>query len=161
MLSPKVTICTTCVTLHSDIPSCTQLFQPPVYEELLYAHDDKGTLCKVSSDSLLLNAERLGNLLGADTARAVIDGMRDSLARPSVSDGDSLSDEQIIDFIRDRGIQSRAEMRAWIDAIDARSTDIKDYFAYLKMQSKADSSKADTSKADSSKADTSKADTSK
>lgn len=98
-------------------------------------HDDKGTLCKVSSDSLLLNAERLGNLLGADTARAVIDGMRDSLARPSVSDGDTLSDEQIIDFVRDRGIQSRAEMKAWIDAIDARSTDIKDYFAYLKMQS--------------------------
>lgn len=151
MLSPKVTICKTCVTLHSDIPSCTQLFQPPVYEELLYAHDDKGTLCKVSSDSLLLNAERLGNLLGVDTARAVIDGMRDSLARPSVSDGDSLSDEQIIDFIRDRGIQSRSEMKAWIDALDARSTDIKDYFAYLSMQSKADTSKADTSKADTSK----------
>lgn len=135
MLSPKVTICKTCVTLHNDIPSCTQLFQPPVYEELLYTHDDKGTLCKVSSDALLLNAERLGNLLGADTARAVIDGMRDSLARPSVSDGDSLSDEQIIDFIRDRGIQSRSEMKAWIDALDARSADIKDYFAYLKMQS--------------------------
>lgn len=136
MLSPKVTIVKTSVTLHSDIPSCTQLFQPPVYEELLYVHDDKCTLCKVSSDSLLLNAERLGNLLGADTARAVIDGMRDSLARPSVSDGDSLSDEQIIDFIRDRGIQSRSEMKAWIDALDARSTDIKDYFAYLNMQSK-------------------------
>lgn len=135
MLSPKVTICKTCVTLDNTIPSCTQLFQPPVYEELLYAHDDKGTLCKVSSDSLLLNAERLGNLLGADTARAVIDGMRDSLARPSVSDGDSLSDEQIIGFIRDRGIQSRSELKSWIDALDARSTDIKDYFAYLKMQS--------------------------
>ena len=135
MLSPKVIIVKTSVSLHSDIPSCSKLFQPPVYEELLYAHDDKGTLCKVSSDSLLLNAERLGNLLGADTARAVIDGMRDSLARPSVSEGDSLSDEQIIDFIRDRGIQSRSEMKAWIDALDARSTDIKDYFAYLKMQS--------------------------
>lgn len=135
MLSPKVTIVSTSVTLHSDIPSCTQLFQPPVYDELLYAHDDKGTLCKVSSDSLLLNAERLGNLLGADTARAVIDGMRDSLARPSVSDGDSLSDEQIIDFIRDRGIQSRSELKSWIDAIESRSSDIKDYFAYLKMQS--------------------------
>lgn len=135
MLSPKVTIVSTAVTLHSDIPSCTQLFQPPVYDELLYAHDDKGTLCKVSSDSLLLNAERLGNLLGADTARAVIDGMRDSLARPSVSDGDSLSDDQIIDFIRDRGIQSRSELKSWIDAIESRSSDIKDYFAYLKMQS--------------------------
>lgn len=135
MLSPKVTIVSTSVTLHSDIPSCTQLFQPPVYDELLYSHDDKGTLCRVSSDSLLLNAERLGNLLGADTARAVIDGMRDSLARPSVSDGDSLSDEQIIDFIRDRGIQSRSELKSWIDAIESRSSDIKDYFAYLKMQS--------------------------
>ena len=135
MLSPKVTICKTCVTLDSNIPSCTQLFQPPVYDELLYAHDDKGTLCKVSSDSLLLNAERLGNLLGADTARAVIDGMRDSLARPSVSDGDTLSDEQIIGFIRDRGIQSRSELKAWIDALDARSSDIKDYVAYLKMKS--------------------------
>lgn len=135
MLSPKVTICKTCVTLDNNIPSCTQLFQPPVYEELLYTHDDKGTLCKVSADSLLLNAERLGNLLGADTARAVIDGMRDSLARPSVSDGDTLSDEQIIGFIRDRGIQSRSELKAWVDALDARSTDIKDYFAYLKMQS--------------------------
>lgn len=152
MLSPKVTIVSTSVTLHSDIPSCTQLFQPPVYDELLYAHDDKGTLCKVSSDSLLLNAERLGNLLGADTARAVIDGMRDSLARPSVSDGDSLSDEQIIDFIRDRGIQSRSELKSWIDAIESRSSDIKDYFAYLKMQSVGKSDpKSDDPKSDEPK----------
>lgn len=57
MLSPKVIIVKTSVTLHSDIPSCTQLFQPPVYEELLYTHDDKGTLCKVSSDALLPNPE--------------------------------------------------------------------------------------------------------
>lgn len=153
MLSPKVTIVSTSVVLHSDIPSCTQLFQPPVYDELLYSHDDKGTLCRVSSDSLLLNAERLGNLLGVDTARAVIDGMRDSLARPSVSDGDSLSDEQIIDFIRDRGIQSRSELKSWIDAIESRSSDIKDYFAYLKMQSdpKSDDSKSDDSKSDEPK----------
>lgn len=146
MLSPKVTIVKTSVTLHSDIPSCTQLFQPPVYEELLYVHDDKCTLCKVSSDSLLLNAERLGNLLGADTARAVIDGMRDSLARPSVSDGDSLSDDQIIDFIRDRGIQSRSELKSWIDAIESRSDEIKDFFAYLKTQSSPKDEPKDESK---------------
>ena len=61
--------------------------------------------------------------------------MRDSLARPSVSDGDTLTDDQIIDFIRDRGIQSRSELKSWIDAIESRSDEIKDFFAYLKTQS--------------------------
>ena len=135
MLSPKVTIIKSTIVLDKEIPSCTQLFQPPVYEELLYQCDGKGTMCKCSSDSLLLNAERLGNLLGADTARTLIDDMRDSLARPSVSDGDTLTDDQIIDFIRDRGIQSRSELKSWIDAIESRSSEIKDFFAYLKTQS--------------------------
>ena len=79
MLSPKVTIIKSTIVLDKEIPSCTQLFQPPVYEELLYQCDGKGTMCKCSSDSLLLNAERLGNLLGADTARTLIDDMRLSL----------------------------------------------------------------------------------
>lgn len=135
MLSPKVIIIKSTIVLDKEIPSCTQLFQPPVYEELLYQCDGKGTMCKCSSDSLLLNAERLGNLLGADTARTLIDDMRDSLARPSVSDGDTLTDDQIIDFIRDRGIQSRSELKSWIDAIESRSDEIKDFFSYLKMQS--------------------------
>lgn len=135
MLSPKVTIIKSTIVLDKEIPSCTQLFQPPVYEELLYQCDGKGTMCKCSSDSLLLNAERLGNLLGADTARTLIDDMRDSLARPSVSDGDTLTDDQIIDFIRDRGIQSRSELKSWIDVIESRSDEIKDFFAYLKTQS--------------------------
>lgn len=135
MLSPKVIIIKSTIVLDKEIPSCTQLFQPPVYEELLYQCDGKGTMCKCSSDSLLLNAERLGNLLGADTARTLIDDMRDSLVRPSVSDGDTLTDDQIIDFIRDRGIQSRSELKSWIDAIESRSNEIKDFFAYLKTQS--------------------------
>lgn len=134
MLSPKVIIIKSTIVLDKEIPSCTRLFQPPVYEELLYQCDGKGTMCKCSSDSLLLNAERLGNLLGSDTARTLMDDMRDSLARPSVSDGDVLTDDQIIDFIRDRGIQSRSELKSWIDAIDSRSDEIKDFFAYIKAQ---------------------------
>ena len=113
----------------------------PVYEELMYDTDSNGSVIISSFDKLILNAERLGNLLGTDTARAVIDAARENLGRP-IADMSNYDDTQLMSFIKSRNIQTPSELQSWLDAIDERQEDMKRfaerYETYLKDKEKID-----------------------
>ena len=140
-ITPKVTLPKSTHQLSPDTPLESKLYERPVYEDLMYDVDDNGSVIISSFDKLILNAERLGNLLGTDTARAVIDAARENLGRP-IADMSNYDDNQLMSFIKSRNIQSPSELQSWLDAIDERQEDMKRfaerYETYLKDKAKID-----------------------
>lgn len=140
-ITPKVTLPKSTHQLSPDTPLESKLYERPVYEELMYDTDSNGSVIISSFDKLILNGERLGNLLGTDTARAVIDAARENLCRP-VADMSNYDDTQLMSFIKSRNIQSPSELQSWLDAIDERQEDMKRfaerYETYLKDKEKID-----------------------
>lgn len=140
-ITPKVTLPKSSHQLSPDTPLESKLYERPVYEDLMYDTDDNGSVVISSFDKLILNAERLGNLLGADTARAVIDAARENLGRP-IADMSNYDDNQLMSFIKSRNIQTPSELQSWLDAIDERQEDMKRfaerYETYLKDKQKID-----------------------
>lgn len=144
-ITPKVTLPKSTHQLSPDTPLESKLYERPVYEDLMYDTDDNGSVIISSFDKLVLNAERLGNLLGTDTARAVIDAARENLGRP-IADMSNYDDNQLMSFIKSRNIQTPSELQAWLDAIDERQEDMKRfaerYETYLKDKEKIDAYRA-------------------
>lgn len=144
-ITPKVTLPKSTHQLSPDTPLESKLYERPVYEDLMYDTDDNGSVIISSFDKLILNAERLGNLLGTDTARAVIDAARENLGRP-IADMSNYDDNQLMSFIKSRNIQTPSELQAWLDAIDERQEDMKRfaerYETYLKDKEKIDAYRA-------------------
>lgn len=140
-ITPKVTLPKSTHQLSPDTPIESKLYERPVYEDLMYDVDSNGSVIISSFDKLILNAERLGNLLGTDTARAVIDAARENLGRP-ISDMSNFDDNQLMSFIKSRNIQTPSELQSWLDAIDERQEDMKRfaerYETYLKDKEKID-----------------------
>ena len=140
-ITPKVTLPKSTHQLSPDTPLESKLYGRPVYEDLMYDTDDNGSVVISSFDKLILNAERLGNLLGTDTARAVIDAARENLGRP-IADMSNYDDNQLMSFIKSRNIQTPSELQSWLDAIDERQEDMKRfaerYETYLKDKEKID-----------------------
>ena len=140
-ITPKVTLPKSTHQLSPDTPLESKLYERPVYEDLMYDTDDNGSVIISSFDKLILNAERLGNLLGTDTARAVIDAARENLGRP-IADMSDYDDTQLMSFIKSRNIQTPSELQSWLDAIDERQEDMKRfaerYETYLKDKEKID-----------------------
>lgn len=140
-ITPKVTLPKSTHQLLPDTPIESKLYERPVYEDLMYDTDSNGSVIISSFDKLILNAERLGNLLGTDTARAVIDAARENLGRP-IADMSNYDDTQLMSFIKSRNIQTPSELQSWLDAIDERQEDMKRfaerYETYLKDKEKID-----------------------
>lgn len=140
-ITPKVTLPKSTHQLSPDTPIESKLYERPVYEDLMYDTDENGSVIISSFDKLILNAERLGNLLGTDTARAVIDAARENLGRP-IADMSNYDDTQLMSFIKSRNIQTPSELQSWLDAIDERQEDMKRfaerYETYLKDKEKID-----------------------
>lgn len=140
-ITPKVTLPKSTHQLSPDTPIESKLYERPVYEDLMYDTDNNGSVIISSFDKLILNAERLGNLLGTDTARAVIDAARENLGRP-IADMSNYDDTQLMSFIKSRNIQTPSELQSWLDAIDERQEDMKRfaerYETYLKDKEKVD-----------------------
>lgn len=140
-ITPKVTLPKSTHQLSPDTPLESKLYERPVYEDLMYDTDENGSVIISSFDKLILNAERLGNLLGTDTARAVIDAARENLGRP-IADMSNYDDNQLMSFIKSRNIQTPSELQSWLDAIDERQEDMKRfaerYETYLKDKEKID-----------------------
>jgi hypothetical protein len=153
-ITPKVTLPKSTHQLSPDTPIESKLYERPVYEDLMYDTDSNGSVIISSFDKLILNAERLGNLLGTDTARAVIDAARENLGRP-IADMSNYDDTQLMSFIKSRNIQTPSELQSWLDAIDERQEDMKRfaerYETYLKDKEKIDAYRQSAQSAQSAK----------
>lgn len=87
-------------------------------EELKQIVSEDGVITMVSDQFLLLNAERLRNVLGEDTYRAYIASLSASPASPLSQLRAKLSDDDLLDSVKDRYIQAPSEIRSYIDGLD-------------------------------------------
>lgn len=101
---------------------------PPSFspiESLKQIISEDGVITMVSDQFLLLNAERLKNVLGEDTYRAYIASLSASGPSPYRELSAKLSDDQLLDSVKSRYIQAPCEIRDYIDGLDDHLQDLK------------------------------------
>lgn len=116
-------------------------------ESLRFVVDSEDTITFVSDTYLLLNAERLRTVLGEDTYSSILRMCGQSAASrtPYVLD---LSDEDMLNTMKSRYIQSPSECRAYAQDILSRGSGLarsyKEYLSSLDNSSSSNSSSPDS-----------------
>lgn len=116
-------------------------------ESLRFVVDSENTITFVSDTYLLLNAERLRTVLGEDTYSSILRmcGQAAASRTPYVLD---LSDEDMLNTMKSRYIQSPSECRAYAQDILSRGSGLacsfKKYLVSLDNSSSSDSSSPDS-----------------
>lgn len=95
-------------------------------EDLKQIVSNDGVITMVTDQFLLLNAERLRNVLGEDTYRAYIASLSASPASPLSQLRAKLSDDDLLDSVKDRYIQHPSEVKSYIQGLDARLQTLKE-----------------------------------
>ena len=95
-------------------------------EDLKQIISKDGVITMVTDQFLLLNAERLRNVLGEDTYRAYIASLSASPASPLSQLRAKLSDDDLLDSVKDRYIQHPSEVKSYIQGLDARLQTLKE-----------------------------------
>lgn len=95
-------------------------------EDLKQIVSKDGVITMVTDQFLLLNAERLRNVLGEDTYRAYIASLSASPASPLSRLRARLSDDDLLDSVKDRYIQHPSEVKSYIQGLDARLQTLKE-----------------------------------
>lgn len=96
-------------------------------EDLKQIVSKDGVITMVTDQFLLLNAERLRNVLGEDTYRAYVASLSSA---PPVSPLSQLraklSDDDLLDSVKDRYIQHPSEVKSYVQGLDARLQTLKE-----------------------------------
>lgn len=95
-------------------------------EDLKQIVSKDGVITMVTDQFLLLNAERLRNVLGEDTYRAYIASLSAPPASPLSQLRAKLSDDDLLDSVKDRYIQHPSEVKSYIQGLDARLQTLKE-----------------------------------
>ncbi len=95
-------------------------------EDLKQIVSKDGVITMVTDQFLLLNAERLRNVLGEDTYRAYVASLSASPASPLSRLRAKLSDDDLLDSVKDRYIQHPSEVKSYIQGLDARLQTLKE-----------------------------------
>lgn len=93
----------------------------------------------ISDIQLLLNSERIQNILGEDGYRAWINSLS---PKKSPYEPGKFSDDQLFQNIKSRYVQAPSEMRAWMDELLSQGQDLeKSVNALKELKRQQDSSK--------------------
>lgn len=101
---------------------------PPSFspiEDLKQVVNRDGVITMVSDQFLLLNAERLRNVLGEDTYRAYIASLSGTAPSSLSQLRSKMSDDQLLDSVKDRYIQHPSELRSYVEGLDSRLQELK------------------------------------
>lgn len=130
----RLSVDSTFISFSNDIP-----FEKPVFEELLFdISDNDKEVVHHSSQRLLLSSQRLSSVVGADTARSIVDQCLNNLRSSNSSLFDDIQGIDKLDLseiVRSRFIQTPSEFQAYINHLDEtlkRSKEeksVKQYFA--------------------------------
>lgn len=107
---------------------------PPSFspiEDLKQVIDKDGIITMVTDQFLLLNAERLKQVLGEDTYRAYISSLAGTAPSPMSQLRSKMSDDDLLDTVKSRYVQSPSEMRSYIEGLEDRFQKLK---SSLEMQ---------------------------
>lgn len=99
-------------------------------DELIRRENADGSIRIVSDVTLLFNEDRIINDLGEDNFRSLVRSMQDNPNSPYRDSG--LTDDQMIETIKSRYLQSPSEVRAWLESlVDEADRVQSDYEALL------------------------------
>lgn len=101
---------------------------PPSFspiEDLKQIISPDGVITMVTDQFLLLNTERLRSVLGEDTYRAYIASLSGTAPSSLSQLRSKMSDEQLLDSVKDRYIQHPSELRSYVEGLDSRLQELK------------------------------------
>lgn len=95
--------------LNTIVPSVRPI------DTLIRRENEDGSYRIVSDVTLLFNEDRIINDLGEDNLRNLVRSMQVNPSSPYVDSG--LTDEQMMETIKSRYLQSPSEVRAWLETL--------------------------------------------
>lgn len=98
-------------------------------DTLLCRENADGSVRYVSDVSLLFNEDRIINDIGEDNFRNLIRSMQEMPSSPYYDAG--LTDEQLIETVKSRYIQSPSEVRAWVERMVDESQYVRTEYEQL------------------------------
>jgi hypothetical protein len=98
-------------------------------DTLVCRENADGSVRYVSDVSLLFNEDRIINDIGEDNFRALVRSMQEIPSSPYYDSG--LTDEQLIETVKSRYIQSPSEVRAWVEQMVDQSEIVRTEYEQL------------------------------
>lgn len=104
-------------------------------DNLIRCENADGSYRVVSDVTLLFNEDRLLNDLGEDNLRNLVRSMQTNPASPYVDLG--LSDEQLVETVKSRYLQSPSEVRGWLEQLVDKAEIVRSDYEALVEESNA------------------------
>lgn len=98
-------------------------------DTLIRRENEDGSIRIVSDVTLLFNEDRIINDLGEDNFRNLVRSMQEMPSSPYYDSG--LTDEQLIETVKSRYIQSPSEVRAWVEKMVDESQYVRSEYEQL------------------------------
>lgn len=119
-------------------------------DNLIRRENADGSYRVVSDVTLLFNEDRLLNDLGEDNLRNLVRSMQTNPASPYVDLG--LTDEQLMETVKSRYLQSPSEVRAWLEQLVDKAEIVRsDYETLVEEANAAAAAAADSADSETSK----------
>lgn len=104
-------------------------------DDLIRRENADGSYRVVSDVTLLFNEDRLLSDLGEDNLRNLVRSMQTNPASPYVDLG--LSDEQLMETVKSRYLQSPSEVRGWLEQLVDKAEIVRSDYEALVEESNA------------------------
>lgn len=128
--------------LNTIVPSVRPI------DTLLRRENEDGSYRIVSDVTLLFNEDRIINDLGEDNLRNLVRSMQTNPSSPYIDSG--LTDEQMMETIKSRYLQSPSEVRAWLETLVDKADVVRsDYETLVEEANAAAAAAAAAASADS------------
>lgn len=141
--------CRTKFNSTSCIPNTVVPSIRPI-DTLLRRENEDGSYRIVSDVTLLFNEDRIINDLGEDNLRNLVRSMQTNPVSPYVDLG--LTDEQLMETVKSRYLQSPSEVRAWLEQLVDKAEIVRsDYETLVEEVNAAAAAAADSAASETSK----------
>lgn len=115
--------------LNTIVPSVRPI------DTLIRRENEDGSYRIVSDVTLLFNEDRIVNDLGEDNLRNLVRSMQTNPSSPYVDS--SLTDEQMMETIKSRYLQSPSEVRAWLETLVDKADVVRSDYESLVEEARA------------------------
>ena len=115
--------------LNTIVPSVRPI------DTLLRRENEDGSYRIVADVTLLFNEDRIINDLGEDNLRSLIRSMQTNPSSPYIDS--SLTDEQMMETVKSRYLQSPSEVRAWLETLVDKADVVRSDYESLVEEARA------------------------
>lgn len=127
--------------LNTIVPSIRPI------DTLIRRENEDGSYRIVADVTLLFNEDRIINDLGEDNLRNLVRSMQTNPSSPYIDSG--LTDEQMMETVKSRYLQSPSEVRAWLETLVDRADVVRSDYETLVEEANAAAAAAAAASADS------------